>query len=133
MRQAEVRPWLERARVFCGPSVTLQDGMSEAFGNVFSEAQAMGVPVVSFRHGGIPETMLEGVTGLLAEERDVSTLSEHLLRYLTDDAFWQASRAHGMRWVRDNFDVKLQTSRLEGLYDAAVSAFRPQQFQQQAV
>jgi colanic acid/amylovoran biosynthesis glycosyltransferase len=36
--QQTIRSWLERSRVFCGPSVTLSDGMSEAFGNVFSEA-----------------------------------------------------------------------------------------------
>ncbi len=71
MKSPEIRCWLEKARVFCAPSVTLPDGLSEAFGVVFLEAQSMGVPVVSFRHGGIPETMREGVTGLLADERDV--------------------------------------------------------------
>ena len=69
--QQTIRSWLERARVFCAPSVTVEGGMSEAFGNVFSESQAMGVPVVSSRHGGIPETMRDGITGLLAPERDV--------------------------------------------------------------
>ncbi len=124
-KQAVIHTWLDRARVFCGPSVTLADGMSEAFGNVFSEAQAMGVPVVSFRHGGIPETMREGVTGLLAEERDVETLAAHLLRYLEDDAFWASSREEGLKWVRSRFDVDAQTARLEELYDAAIAEFRP--------
>jgi colanic acid/amylovoran biosynthesis glycosyltransferase len=112
-----VRTWLERARVFCGPSLTLPDGMSEAFGNVFTEAQAMGVPVVAYRHGGIPESMLDGQTGLLADERDENQLAAHLSRYLSDQNFWQQSREFGMRWVRDNFDVVKQTARLEALYD----------------
>jgi colanic acid/amylovoran biosynthesis glycosyltransferase len=102
--QAVIHTWLDRARVFCGPSVTLSDGTSEAFGNVFSEAQAMGVPVVSFRHGGIPETMIEGVTGLLAPERDVESLAAHLRRYL---------------------NVDIQTALLEQLYDSAIEAYRP--------
>ncbi len=85
----------------------------------------MGVPVVSFRHGGIPETMREGVTGLLAEERDVETLAAHLLRYLEDDAFWASSREEGLKWVRSRFDVDAQTARLEELYDAAIAEFRP--------
>ncbi len=123
-KQAVIHTWLDKARVFCGPSVTLADGMSEAFGNVFSEAQAMGVPVVSFRHGGIPETMREGVTGLLAEERDVPALAAHLLRYLADDAFWASSREEGLKWTQSRFDVKTQTARLEELYDAAISGFR---------
>jgi colanic acid/amylovoran biosynthesis glycosyltransferase len=130
--QKEIRTWYERARVFCGPSVTLEDGMSEAFGNVFSEAQAMGVPVVSFQHGGIPETMQDGITGLLAPERDVPMLADHLLRYLQDDAFWTQSRQQGMRWVRQAFDVRQQTARLEELYDGVIAGFQPGRFQQKA-
>jgi colanic acid/amylovoran biosynthesis glycosyltransferase len=131
-RQQEIRTWYERARVFCAPSVTLEDGMSEAFGNVFSEAQAMGVPVVSFQHGGIPETMQDGITGLLAPERDVPMLTAHLLRYLQDDAFWTASREQGMHWVRQAFDVRRQTARLEELYDGVIAGFQPGRFQQKA-
>jgi colanic acid/amylovoran biosynthesis glycosyltransferase len=122
--QKTVRTWLERARLFCSPSVTLEDGMSEAFGNVFSESQAMGVPVVSFRHGGIPETMREGVTGLLAPERDVEQLAAHLTRYLEDDSFWAKSREEGMRWVRQHFDAHSQTAKLEDLYDGVIRQSR---------
>lgn len=129
--QIEIRSWYERARVFCGPSITLEDGMSEAFGNVFSEAQAMGVPVVSFQHGGIPETMQDGITGLLAPERDVPLLAQHLLRYLEDDAFWSESRQKGMQWVRQTFDVRRQTARLEELYDAVIDSFQPARSAQQ--
>jgi colanic acid/amylovoran biosynthesis glycosyltransferase len=130
LKPAEVRSWLEKARVFCAPSVTTQDGHSEAFGVVFLEAQAMGVPVVSFRHGGIPETMCEGVTGLLAEERDVKGLARQMLRYLDDDRFWSLSREEGMRWVRSNFDNSVQTAKLEEIYGRAITAFQAEKFDQ---
>jgi glycosyltransferase involved in cell wall biosynthesis len=117
-----VQTWLEKARVFCAPSRTLPDGMSEAFGNVFTEAQAMGVPVVSYRHGGIPESMLDGVTGLLADEGEQHQLAAHILRYLSDDEFWKLSRQVGMKWVREHFDVFKQTAKLEGIYDEAIAA-----------
>lgn len=123
--QSAIHAWYDRARVFCGPSVTLADGMSEAFGNVFSEAQAMGCPVVSFRHGGIPETMREGVTGLLAPERDVEMLAAHLLRYLQDDGFWAQSHEEGLKWVRSRFDVISQTALLERIYDSTIAAYQP--------
>jgi glycosyltransferase involved in cell wall biosynthesis len=133
MPQSEIRNWLEKARVFCVPSVTLKGGMSEAFGNVFSEAQAMGVPVVSFRHGGIPETMQEGVTGLLATERDVEQLAAHLRRFLVEDAFWAEAREMGMAWVREHFSVERQTEKLERLYDRAVGQFDDCIFAQQGL
>jgi glycosyltransferase involved in cell wall biosynthesis len=126
----EVRSWLEKARVFCASSVTLPDGQSEAFGIVFLEAQAMGVPVVSFRHGGIPEAMLEGVTGLLAEEKDVKGLAERMLRYLNDEAFWSRSRDEGMRWVRSNFDNSVEAGKLEAIYRRAINEFHRERFEQ---
>ena len=130
LKPAELRVWLEKARVFCGPSVTLPDGQSEAFGIVFLEAQSMGVPVVSFGHGGIPETMREGVTGLLADEGDVQGFADQLLRYLSDDKFWSQSRAQGMRWVRSNFDNAVQAAKLEEIYRRTISGFRSKQFEQ---
>lgn len=119
---AAVRKWMSRARVFCLPSLTLPDGMSEAFGNVFTEAQAMGLPVVSYRHGGIPETMRERETGLLADEGNEEQLAACLARYLTDDGLWRHSRETGMTWVRENFDVFRQTAKLEGVYEEVLAA-----------
>ena len=130
LKPAEVRSWLEKARVFCAASITTPDGQSEAFGVVFLEAQAMGVPVVSFRHGGIPETMREGVTGLLAEEKDVKGLAEQVLRYLSDDRFWCQSREEGMRWVRSNFDNSVQIAKLEEIYRRVITTFRADNFEQ---
>ena len=122
-KQADILPWLAQARVFCGPSITLDDGTSEAFGNVFCEAQAMGVPVVSFRTGGIPETMVEGVTGLLANERDVSEARRTYRALSARRWFLGKSSQAAIAWVRQTFDVKRQTARLETLYDQAIEEF----------
>lgn len=48
----QVRQWMNRAQVFCGPSIVARSGDAEGFGMVFAEAQAMGLPVVSFATGG---------------------------------------------------------------------------------
>lgn len=116
-----IREYMGRARVLCIPSRTLEDGMSEAFGNVSTEAQAMGLPVVSYRHGGLVESMLEGQTGLLAEENDISGLAAHIERFLEDDNFWNLCSRRGAEWVRKEFDVRRQTAKLEELYDTVIS------------
>lgn len=116
-----VREHMGRARVFCAPSRTLKDGMSEAFGNVFTEAQAMGLPVVAYRHGGIVESMLEGETGLLAEENDIPGLAADIERFIEDDKLWDLCSRKGAEWVRKEFDVRRQTARLEDLYETVIN------------
>ena len=72
-----VREWLDRASVFCAPSIKVRSGEEEAFGMVFAEAQAMEKPVVSFATGGVPEAVLHGETGFLAPDRDWQTLAQY--------------------------------------------------------
>ena len=43
------------------------------------EAMANALPVVSTRHAGIPEAVIEGEHGYLVDERDVSTMAEHVV------------------------------------------------------
>ena len=116
-----VLSWLHKARVFCAPSVTAANGDIEGLGMVFAEAQATGLPVVSFRHGGIPEVVLHGKTGLLAPERDHETLADYLVRYLTDDAFWKECSANAIPWIRQRFDLQKQTLELEQIYSSLVA------------
>jgi colanic acid/amylovoran biosynthesis glycosyltransferase len=117
---SEVMEQLARARAFCVPSVTALNGDSEGLGMVFAEAQAMGTPVASFSHGGIPEVVLHGETGLLASERDSSALAANLLRLLVDDRLWAQLSARGPGWVREAFDLGRQTGHLEKIYADAV-------------
>lgn len=113
----QIRGWLARARLFSMPSVQAGSGDSEGFGIVFLEAQSMGVPVVSFRHGGIPEAVEHGTTGLLADERDWRGLAAHLAELFRDEARWQQmSRTARERTVRD-FDLARQTRALETIYE----------------
>jgi colanic acid/amylovoran biosynthesis glycosyltransferase len=111
-----VREWMGKARVLCNPSVSAENGDSEGFGMVLVEAQATGLPVVSSLHGGIPEAISDGNTGLLAPERDVAALAEHIHRFMSDTAFWQACSSRATAWVRERFDLHKQTRKLESIY-----------------
>jgi colanic acid/amylovoran biosynthesis glycosyltransferase len=119
-----VRKALQSTRVFCVPSVTADNGDSEGLGMVFAEAQAMGVPVASFQHGGIPEIVQNGTTGFLAPERDYAQLAQGILRYLSDDAFWQEHRTRGIEWIRNRFNIETHTAELEAIYSEVISGFR---------
>jgi len=57
---------------------------AEAFGNVFAEALASGLPIVSSRIGGIPDLVEHGTNGLLITPGDIHALAG-AIRYLADD------------------------------------------------
>jgi glycosyltransferase involved in cell wall biosynthesis len=111
------RDLLHETRVLCVPSMTASTGDAEGFGLVFAEAQACGVPVVSYRSGGVPEAVADNETGLLATERDIEGLSTRLDTLLTDDETWlRMSTCARWRTVA-KFDLAQQTAALERIYD----------------
>ena len=57
---------------------------AEAFGNVFAEALASGLPIVASNVGGIPELVEHGSNGLLVTPGDVEGLAG-AIRYLAED------------------------------------------------
>src|SRR5207244_8460854 len=57
----------------------------EGFGLVTLEAALFGVPSVSTRVGGVPEAVVDGETGLLADPDSDEDLAEKLGRLLRDD------------------------------------------------
>ncbi len=115
----EVRDLMRAARVLCVPSTIADNGDAEGFGMIFAEAQAAGLPVVSFATGGVPEAVDDGCTGLLVADRDDAALAEALLRLLQDRALWSRMSRNGRERVRSCFDLDTQCRRLENLYDHA--------------
>jgi glycosyltransferase involved in cell wall biosynthesis len=96
--------------------------MSEGFGLVFAEAQAMGLPVVSFATGGIPEAVAHGTTGYLGPERDWEFLAAHITMLLKDTNLWNRINAAGIAAAAERFDLRRQTAMLEGMYDEVIRA-----------
>lgn len=113
----QVAQELGRAAVFCAPSRTTAAGQEEAFGIVYLEAGLHGLPVVAYRHGGVPEAVADGETGLLAPEGDVDALAANLRALLDDPARAAAMGRAGRERVLREFDVQAQTAELESIYD----------------
>jgi glycosyltransferase involved in cell wall biosynthesis len=116
-----VREHLQRTRIFCVPSLTAENGDSEGLGMVFAEAQAMGIPVVSTLHGGIPEVVANGRTGLLVRERDHEALAAAIASLLGDTSMWNRLRQGARAHIEHSFDLAKQTAELEAIYQGLMA------------
>ncbi|MFI8687627.1 glycosyltransferase [Rossellomorea sp. NPDC077527] len=121
--QSNVKKWMNKSKVFCTPSITAENGDTEAFGLVFAEAQAMGLPVVSFNSGGISEVVSHENTGFLANEKDWLDLSKYILRLFNDEDLWHQFSGNGIKHINENFDLKTQTGKLEDIYSKIIKEY----------
>ena len=106
----------EQHHIFMSPSVTASDGDTEGGAPVsIIEMAASGMPIVSTTHCDIPEVIVDGVTGLLAPERDVSGLLSNLT-YLIDNPDWNKMLILGRKHVESEYDAQTQASKLAQIY-----------------
>jgi colanic acid/amylovoran biosynthesis glycosyltransferase len=113
----EIRELLRGAAVLCAPSTTAGGEMPEALGLVLLEAQAMGVPVVGTRNGGIPETLEEGRTGYLVEQESPHALATALAKLLGKEALNRSFGQRARAFVSERFEINRSYGVLEELYD----------------
>ena len=119
--QEHLRDIYYRSDIFLHPSQTVRDGNQEGIPNSMLEAMASGLPVFATQHGGIPEAIENGVSGLLVSERDHEELARALLNAAQDPVFLSRIARSGAEVVRKNFDLRAQAQRLEDIYLRTIS------------
>ncbi|HEX4653838.1 MAG TPA: glycosyltransferase, partial [Candidatus Udaeobacter sp.] len=114
--QRQLRDMFYESHIFLHPSQTGSDGNQEGIPNSMLEAMATGLPVFATEHGGIPEAIEHGVSGVLVPEHDHQALARALLNAAEDPYFLSRIARNGADVVRKNFDLHVQARRLEDLY-----------------
>ncbi len=114
---AEMLRQAYRHHVFISPSITASNGDTEGGAPVgLIEMAATGMPVISTTHCDIPEVIQHGVSGLLADEKDIDGLVSHL-RWLTQNPDrWKTMAAMARQHIENEFDARRQGERLAGIY-----------------
>jgi colanic acid/amylovoran biosynthesis glycosyltransferase len=122
--RAEVQALLETAHVFVAPSVTGHDGDQEGVPVAIMEAMAVGLPVISTLHSGIPELVKHGRTGLLVPEHDVTKLAQSLRQVAVEHALWPELGRAGREVVEHEFDEQRLNDQLAALLSEVVERSR---------
>jgi colanic acid/amylovoran biosynthesis glycosyltransferase len=121
LKGTELRALFEQSHIFIHPSRITSDQNQEGIPNSMLEAMATGLPVVATQHGGIPEAVTHGTTGLLVAERDVDALHASLEQLAANPDLWKKMGAAAAEDMRQNFEREAQTAKLEAVYDEAVA------------
>ena len=114
--QEELRDIFYASHIFLHPSETGPDGNQEGIPNSMLEAMASGLPVFATQHGGIPEAIENGVSGVLVPEHNHKELAGALLDAVQDPGFLSRITRGGAEVVGEKFDLRAQARRLEDVY-----------------
>ncbi|HZX15153.1 MAG TPA: glycosyltransferase, partial [Thermodesulfobacteriota bacterium] len=119
--QEELKSLLQEAHIFILTSVTAGDGDMEGQGLVLQEAQAVGLPVLSTLHNGIPEGVIDGKSGFLVPERDVDALVKKLEYLIEHPELWPEMGRYGRKFVEERYDIQKLNQRLVKIYEAILT------------
>ena len=113
--QSDVSPYYALATHFVLPS------LSEGSPNVLLEAMAAGLPIVSTRVGGVPETVTDGESALLVPAGDPTALATALRRLLDQPTYAQQLAAAGRHRAATHFSPAQYRQSMLKIYQGALA------------
>jgi phosphatidyl-myo-inositol dimannoside synthase len=121
--EAEKLALLAHADAFMLTPVTSSEGGFEAFGLVFLEANACGVPTVGVRDSGAEDAIRDGVTGYLANKDDVAGIAANLSRILGDRDLARRLGVGGVAFANE-LTWDRTAAQILGLYESVAAKSR---------
>lgn len=118
-----IRLLAEETQIFALACKTEHDGGKDNLPTVLMEAMAASVPCVSTKLAGVPEMVVDGVTGLLSEEQQPAVFAEHLAKLLQDPALCERMGTAGLAHAKKHFAKEVTSTRLLRAF-AGYSSFR---------
>jgi glycosyltransferase involved in cell wall biosynthesis len=126
--KSELRRLYATSDLFAFPSSVVEIGqevLGEGFGVVNIEAAACGRPVLTSTRGGCPETIREGVTGVLVDPTRVEAVADGIAALLRQPASVRDEMGRkGREFVEANFSYPVFAARV-GSWVEALAARRP--------
>ena len=118
------REQMVQSHIFALPSVTADNGDQEGTPISLMEAQASGLPVLSTRHSGIPEVVLDGQSGFLVPERDALALAEKLSLLIERPEMCTQFGACGRRHIEAQYELRQANQDLVHIFEETRERFQ---------
>jgi colanic acid/amylovoran biosynthesis glycosyltransferase len=121
LSQSDLGALFDSAHLFLHPSELGGDGNQEGVPNSMLEAMSAGIPPLATFHGGIPEAVENGVSGILVKERDSTALGLELIALAQSPARYEKMSTSAAARVASQFDIRATVESLESYYDEAIA------------
>jgi glycosyltransferase involved in cell wall biosynthesis len=113
---------LRGASVLCCPAMVDDRSVTSGLPFIVLESQAVGVPVVATRVGGIVEGIVDGKTGFLCPASDAEELAEYLIRLAHDQSLLTKMSLAAREWVQNHFVLKRSVQSLNEIFKSAAES-----------
>ena len=120
VRFAGVQPANRVAALMCDSDLFLWPAIDEAFGMVFIEAQACGLPVVAGNSGGVAAVVAAGRSGMLVPVGDVDAFAAATQTLLSNAALREQMGSEAEAYVRSRHDLPVAAAAIDALLHHAV-------------
>ncbi|TCM81978.1 glycosyltransferase family 4 protein [Rhizobium sp. BK068] len=110
----EIADELGRSGIYVWP------GCGEAYGLAYLEAQAAGLPVVAQRTAGVPEVVIDGVTGHLTPAGDVPAFAAAIAALLDEPVKRSTMGASARHFVLEERSLQVAANALDAILQTYV-------------
>ena len=114
--QVEVIKLIKQASVFAAPFVVGKDGNRDGLPTVLLESMALGTPCVSTDVTGVPEVLIDKVTGLLVPQNNAIALADAIEKLLNNPELRVEYAIQARQLIESNFDIHKNAADLRNLF-----------------
>lgn len=115
--QEEVFHYLSEADIFCLPS------WDEAFGVVYIEAMAAGLPVIACKGQGIQDVIEDGINGMLVEPKSADSVRDALRKLILNPDLCRKMGQTAAKHVNEKFTWSVNADKYIEIYKEVLNSF----------
>ncbi len=120
MNPMGVAKFFSESFAFVQHSVTTPENDSEGTPLTILESGACGLPVISTKHGGIPDIIIQGETGFLVDENDIDGMAEKMLLLIRNRELAISMGKRATEHIRANYNLDDSINDLEKILKSVV-------------
>ena len=111
---------MRAARCFVQHSVVAPSGDCEGTPVSILEAGATGLPVISTRHAGIPDVVVEGQTGFLVDEGDEAGMADYMIQLAMQPTLAATIGQAARRHIENSFSKERSLGNLWSIMESCI-------------